>query len=187
MLLEGDGPARLWAPTSAGVGSERFVEERGSGRALNACPKHPGSLHSPRPQTLTKTWICSCFRCSRPPDHVRDSCDSARKKKFARRGLNDLSKLCASLPGPGLSAAEKADLSAGGECPPWEGAVAALWKEGFGGARGVQILGLVCPKFRCENRSWGCNPRALYFSLPWVPGTRLPANTQPHTLLRTVS
>ncbi|XDA79722.1 hypothetical protein R6Z07F_009731 [Ovis aries] len=46
-------------------------------------------------------------------DHVRGSQDSAQKKQFGRRGINDLSKLCASLPGPGLSGAAQADLSAG--------------------------------------------------------------------------
>ncbi|XDB56990.1 hypothetical protein AB1E18_010447 [Capra hircus] len=48
-----------------------------------------------------------------PRDHVRGSQDSAQKKQFGRRGINDLSKLCASLPGPGLSGAAQADLSAG--------------------------------------------------------------------------
>lgn len=57
----------------------------------------------------------------RPPDHVRCSRDSAQKKQFGRRGTNDLSKLCASLPGPDLSGAAQADLSAGGKCPLWEG------------------------------------------------------------------
>lgn len=70
-------------------------------------------------------------------DHVRGSRDSARKKKFVRRGPNDLSKLCASLPGPGLSDAAQADVSGGGECPLWEGAAATLRKAGCRGCRGA--------------------------------------------------
>ncbi|ELW47428.1 hypothetical protein TREES_T100013421 [Tupaia chinensis] len=48
-------------------------------------------------------------------DHVRGSRDFARKKKFARRGLSDLSKLGALLPGSGLNSAAQTDPSAGVE------------------------------------------------------------------------
>ncbi|KAI5170151.1 T-Cell Activation Rho Gtpase-Activating Protein [Manis pentadactyla] len=54
-----------------------------------------------------------CVR-SRWQHHVCDSRHSAQKKKFARRGLSDLSELDASLPRPGLSGAAQVDLAAGG-------------------------------------------------------------------------
>ncbi|CAI9155483.1 unnamed protein product, partial [Rangifer tarandus platyrhynchus] len=44
LLLEGDGPARLQAPTLPGVGGERFAGARGSGRALSAGFYHPRVL-----------------------------------------------------------------------------------------------------------------------------------------------
>lgn len=62
--LEGDGPARLQAPTSPEVGSRRLAEVPDSGRALSAGSKRPGYLHIPRPQTRTKARICSGFCCS---------------------------------------------------------------------------------------------------------------------------
>ena len=44
LLLEGDGPARLQAPTLPGVGGERFAGARGSRRALRAGFYHPRVL-----------------------------------------------------------------------------------------------------------------------------------------------
>lgn len=63
-LLEGDGPARLQAPTLPGVGGERLAEARGSGRALSAGSTNPRALQTPRPQTWTKARIRSRFCCS---------------------------------------------------------------------------------------------------------------------------
>lgn len=148
--LEGDGPARLQAPTLPGVRGYRLAEARGSARALSARFASPGlyklHVHSLR----RRRGSALVFAARRPPDHVRGSRDSARKKKFARRGPNDFSEPRASLPGPGLSRGAQADLSERGECPLWEGAAAAQSKEGRMGVGGVgdtQILGPACPKF----------------------------------------
>ncbi|VFV20746.1 Hypothetical predicted protein [Lynx pardinus] len=92
---------------------EALPREAASSKARNSStPHYRSSNSSPRAGVAQTTqWN---FRGWGGRDHVRGSRDSARKKKFARRGPNDLSEPCASLPGPGLSEGAQADLSEGG-------------------------------------------------------------------------